>query len=207
MKLYFVRHGETNSNLQKSVVNFNDQLTEVGRKQAQELARRICDISIDIILASPHKRTKETAEIIAKKINKENKEVSLLGEKKWPSEIEGKLLKDPEVEKICDLLREKNNFDPAWHYSDEENFFDIKKRAELFIEYVSKSAYINILSVSHEYFIKMVIATILYGNQLSYEIFRNFFHSTSLNNASLTLCEKKQNAWKLIMLNDQQYLN
>ena len=203
MKIYFVRHGETNSNLQKSVVNFNDQLNKAGRKQAQELVKRIYDISIDIILASPHKRTKETAEIIAKKINKEIKEVSLLGEKKWPSEIEGKLLKDLEVEKIFDLLREKNNIDPAWHYSDEENFFDIKKRAELFIEYVSKLTYMNILAVSHEYFIKMVIATILYGDQLSYEIFRNFFHSTSLHNASLTLCEKKQDRWKLITLNDQ----
>lgn len=53
MKLFFVRHGETNGNLQKSVVSFNDQLTEVGREQAQELAKRICDISIDIIFASP----------------------------------------------------------------------------------------------------------------------------------------------------------
>ena len=205
MKLYFVRHGETSSNLQKSVVNFNDQLTEAGRKQAQELAERILDIPIDIILASPHKRTKETAEIITKEINKEIKEVSLLREKKWPSEIKGKLLRDPEVEKIFDLLREKNNIDPTWHYSNEENFFDIKKRAELFIEYVSKSTYVNILAVSHEYFIKMVIAIILYGDQLSYEIFRNFFYSTSLNNASLTLCEKKQEIWKLIILNDQQY--
>lgn len=203
MKVYFVRHGETNSNLQKSGGNFNDRLTEVGREQVQELANRIYGISIDIILASPHKRTKETAEIIVEKINKEIKVVSLLGEKKWPTEIEGKSLKDPEVKKVFDLIREKNNLDPAWHYSDEENFFDIKKRAELFIEYVSKLTFTNILAVSHEYFIKMVIAIILYGDQLSYEVFRNYFHSTSLDNASLTLCEKKQDIWKLITLNDQ----
>ena len=175
MKLYFVRHGETSSNLQKSVVNFNDQLTEAGHKQAQELAERILDIPIDIILASPHKRTKETAEIITKEINKEIKEVSLLREKKWPSEIDGKLLKDPKVEKIFDLLREKNNIDPTWHYSNEENFFDIKKRAELFIEYVSKSTYVNILAVSHEYFIKMVIAIILYGDKSKSPLTRAIF--------------------------------
>lgn len=206
MRLYFVRHGETNSNLQKSVVSFNDELTETGRKQAQELAERISNIYIDIILASPHKRTKETAEIIAKKINKDIQEISFLGEKKWPSEIEGKLLKDPEVEKVFDLLKEKNNTDPTWHYSDEENFFDIKKRAELFIEYVSKLTYTNILAVSHEYFIKMIIATMMHGDHLPYEIFRNFFHFTSLNNTSLTLCEKERDAWKLITLNDQQHI-
>jgi phosphoserine phosphatase len=202
MKLYFVRHGETDSNLRKSAVSFNDQLTEVGRKQAQKLAERISGIPIDIILTSPQKRTKETAEIIAKKINKEIQEAPLLEEKKWPSEIKGKLLKDPEVEKIFDLIREKNNIDPTWHYSDEENFSDIKKRAELFIEYISKPPCQNVLAVSHEYFIKIVLATMMLGDQLSYEIFRNFFHFTSLNNASLTLCERKEDKWKLIMLND-----
>ena len=156
--LYFVRHGETNSNLQKNVVRFNDRLTELGRKQAQELAERISNISIDIILASPHKRTIETAEIIAKIISKDIQEVSLLREKKWPREIEGKPLKDSEVEKVFDLLKEKNASDPTWHYSDEENFFDIKKRAGLFIEYISKLTYANILAISHEYFIKMVLA-------------------------------------------------
>lgn len=202
-----MRHGETISNLQKSVVSFNDELTETGRKQAQELAERISNISIDIILASPHKRAQETAEIIAKNINKEIQDVSLLGEKKWPSEIEGKLLKDPEVEKVFGLLKKKNDTDPAWHYSDEENFFDIKRRAELFIEYVSKLTYANILAVSHEYFIKMIIATMMHGDRLSYEIFRNFFYFISLNNTSLTLCEKERDAWKLVTLNDQQHID
>ncbi|HBT81138.1 hypothetical protein A2757_02430 [Candidatus Giovannonibacteria bacterium RIFCSPHIGHO2_01_FULL_48_47] len=206
MKLYFVRHGETNSNLQKSVVSFNDQLTELGRKQAQELAERIAHVSIDVMIASPHKRTKETAEIIARKINKDVQETTLLGEKKWPSEIEGKLLKDPEVEKVFDLLKERNNTDPNWHYSDEENFLDIKKRAKLFIKYVSELPAKNILAVSHEYLIKMVIATMMLDDQLSYEIFRNFFYFTLLNNTSLTLCEKEMDAWKLITLNDQQRL-
>jgi broad specificity phosphatase PhoE len=207
MKLYFIRHGETENNLRKSAVSFYDELTEVGRKQTRELAKRISGIPIDIILTSPQKRTKETAEIIAKKINKEIQEEPLLEEKKWPSEIKGKLLKDPEVEKIFDLIREKNNIDPTWHYSDEENFSDIKKRAELFIEYISKSTCQNVLAVSHEYFIKTVLATMMLGDQLSYEIFRNFFHFTSLNNASLTLCEKKEGEWKLIVLNGRQHLN
>lgn len=207
MKLYFIRHGETNNNLQKRAFSFNDELTETGRKQAQNLATRISDIPIDIILTSPHKRTKETAGIIAKKINKEIQEISFLGEKKWPSEIEGKLLKDPGVEKIFDLLREKNNNDPTWHYSNEENFFDIKKRAEVFIEYVSKLAHANILAVSHEYFIKTIIASMMCGDQLSYELFKSFYHFTSLNNTSITLCEKEQNNWKLITLNDLQHLD
>jgi broad specificity phosphatase PhoE len=56
MKLYFARHGETDSNLQKSVVSFNDRLTALGYKQAQDLAERVSDNYIDVILASPHRR-------------------------------------------------------------------------------------------------------------------------------------------------------
>jgi len=41
MKLYFVRHGETDSNLRKRVVSFDDQLTENGRQQARQVAARI----------------------------------------------------------------------------------------------------------------------------------------------------------------------
>jgi len=204
--LYFARHGETNSNLQKNVVSFSDQLTDNGRKQARELAKRISNVSIDIILASPHKRAMETAKIISKKINKDIQEISLLGEKKWPQEIKGKSLKDPEVEKIFELLKEKNITDPTWHYSNEENFFDIKKRTELFIEYISKLTYPNILIISHEYFIKMILATMMHGDHLSYEIFRKFFHFTSLGNTSLTLCKKERGNWKLVTLNDQRHL-
>ena len=156
MKLYFVRHGETDSNLRKRVVSFDDQLTENGRQQARQVAARIAGKSIELILASPHVRTKETAAIIAEKIGKNVQETALLGEKKWPSKMEGKLLSDPEVERFFDLAQEKSNVDPNWHYSDEENFFDVKKRAQLFIGYVSSLPEKNILAVSHEYFIKII---------------------------------------------------
>ena len=99
-------------------------------------------------------------------------------------------------------MREKNNIDSNWRYSDEENFLMIKKRARLFIEYVARLSEENILAVSHEYFIKLVIATMIFDDQLTYDIFRKFYHFTSLVNTSLTLCEKEGDVWKLITLND-----
>ncbi|MFA6376400.1 MAG: histidine phosphatase family protein [Candidatus Paceibacterota bacterium] len=202
MKLYFARHGETESNLLKRVGSFGDRLTDNGRVQARQLAARVAGEAIDLIIASPYERTKETAAIVAGIIGKDVLETALLGEKKWPGEITGKLLNDPEVEKIFELMKEKNNSDPGWHYGDEENFLDIKKRAELFIEYVSGLGEKNILAVSHEYFIKTVIAVMIFGDKLTFDIFRSFFHSTCLANTSLTLCEKEQDAWKLVTLND-----
>ncbi len=202
MKIYFVRHGQTVINSQNTVVSFDDRLNEAGQQQVSELAEYFFGISPDIILASPHIRTMETAEIIAKKLNKEIQEVPLLGEKKWSSEIEGKLLTDPEVERILNLLREKNITDPTWHYSDEENFIDIKTRAIDFIQYVSAQPHETIAVVSHEYFIKMIIVAMMHGESLSYEFFRTFYSFTSLDNASFSVCEQKKDAWKLITLNE-----
>jgi phosphoserine phosphatase len=202
MKLYFARHGQTNSNLRKRVVSFNDELTDLGIKQAQELARRIFDIHIDMIFTSSCPRAKETARIIAEKNNLNVQEIDLLGEKKWPSAIEGKLLEDHEVEKFFDLQRSKNNSEPNWHYNNEENFIDVKKRAGLFLDWISKSNYEDILVVSHEYFIKMVISVMMNGDQLTYDIFRNFLNSTALDNTSLTICKKNGNSWKLISMNE-----
>lgn len=202
MKLYLARHGETNNNRINCIGNFGDQLSELGRRQAEELAKRVGNIGIDIILASSYRRAQETAEIVAQETGKIAQTTDLLGEKKWPSQITGKPLADPEVVKMFELLREKNNVDPGWHFSDEENFCDVKNRARLFIEYISDLDGKNILAISHGYFIKMVIATMMHGEGLSYDIFRNFFHFITVANASLTLCAKEQTAWKLVTLND-----
>jgi len=201
MKLYFARHGETESNRQKRIGRFGDPLTENGRLQARRMAAQVAKEPIDLIVASPYERAKETAAIIAGAIGKEVRETPLLAEKKWPSAIEGKLLEDSGAKKFFDLQKEKNIADPNWHHSDEENFSDIKRRARLFIDYVSGLKQENILAVSHECFIKAVIAAMMHGDALTYEIFRSFFHFAVLDNASLTLCQKDQDAWKLTALN------
>lgn len=70
--IYFVRHGESEAN-QKGVFAGQKEdsvLTEKGREQAHATAQEIKkeNLKIDKIISSPLKRTKETAEIIAKEI-------------------------------------------------------------------------------------------------------------------------------------------
>lgn len=201
MKLYFVRHGETDANLAKRVVGTNDQLTATGHKQAEALTERFLSTPIDLILTSPQKRANETAQIIANKTCKKVQVTEFLNERKWPTEIEGKLLDGPGTEKVFKMLREKAN-NPAWHHNDEENFLDVKRRAQAFVEYLSQSAFENALAVSHEYFIKMVIAVMMHGDNLSYEIFRNIFHFVTVSNISLTLYEKEKDQWRITALSN-----
>ena len=67
-KVYFVRHGESESNAADVFGGFEDvRLTEKGRTQAVEAGKRIKQLpeNIDLIIASPLKRTHETALIVA----------------------------------------------------------------------------------------------------------------------------------------------
>jgi len=68
MKLYFVRHGESEANTQHVISNRASHfgLTELGRGQAQTLAEKLRDIPITAIFSSPVLRAKETADIVSR---------------------------------------------------------------------------------------------------------------------------------------------
>lgn len=66
MTLYVTRHGETVLNERHRVSGLGDvPLTERGRAQARELARRAAEKDIDLIIASPLQRAWETARAVA----------------------------------------------------------------------------------------------------------------------------------------------
>ncbi len=71
--IYFVRHGETESNIRGVFAGQKDDsiLTEKGKEQARITAQNIKSQipKIDRVICSPLKRTVETAQIIAKDIN------------------------------------------------------------------------------------------------------------------------------------------
>lgn len=69
MKLYFARHGQTNSNAQavnQPITGNDEPLNELGIQQASELAEQLKNEEFDIILSSPFKRAVQTAEIVNK---------------------------------------------------------------------------------------------------------------------------------------------
>jgi broad specificity phosphatase PhoE len=67
MKLYFVRHGESEANVLQIISNrgYKHGLTDKGRQQALTLAQTLQDGNISRIYASPLMRAVQTAEILA----------------------------------------------------------------------------------------------------------------------------------------------
>ena len=65
MKLYLIRHGETDLNKQKRLQGKLDiELNDYGRKLAHMTAAGLKDVEFHIAFTSPLKRAKETAQII-----------------------------------------------------------------------------------------------------------------------------------------------
>lgn len=65
MKIYMIRHGETDWNKMRRLQGQVDiPLNEFGRHLAVETAPALKDISFDIVFTSPLKRAKETAELV-----------------------------------------------------------------------------------------------------------------------------------------------
>lgn len=65
MKIIFVRHGQTEWNVLDKVQGRVDiELNEIGKNQAKEIAIKLINEKIDLIVCSPLSRAIQTAEII-----------------------------------------------------------------------------------------------------------------------------------------------
>jgi 2,3-bisphosphoglycerate-dependent phosphoglycerate mutase len=71
-ELYLIRHGDAVPDVEEIVLGgaYKDQpLSGRGRKQAEALADRLKEVTFNTIYSSPLRRTKETAEPLAKMLN------------------------------------------------------------------------------------------------------------------------------------------
>jgi broad specificity phosphatase PhoE len=69
MIIYIARHGQTTGDIEDRYGgDYDDHLTALGQKQAQQLAKLLKNKGIEKILTSPRIRAKETAEFIAEEL-------------------------------------------------------------------------------------------------------------------------------------------
>src|SRR5512143_1526057 len=69
MIIYLIRHGQTTSDVEDRYGgDYDDHLTELGQKQASEVASKLENSGIEVIFASNRIRAQETAKILQKKL-------------------------------------------------------------------------------------------------------------------------------------------
>lgn len=208
--IYFVRHGESEGNVGKIRQTTSTQLTEKGIEQVYTIAGRCAHIYADSIISSTMNRAKQTAEIISKTVQLPIEYSELFTERKRPSEVLGKPKDDPTAVKINSLIKE--NFTQSnWKYSDEENFEDLKKRALRSLHYLQEKSEENIIVVTHGYFLKILAACVLFGENLtSTECEKIITNLLPTHNAGITVFQydklDQENPWKISTWNDYSHL-
>ncbi|MDQ3239032.1 MAG: phosphoglycerate mutase family protein [bacterium] len=207
MKVYFVRHAQSSNNAHGLLHQYDEgELSEFGLKQAMFVANRFGKIDIDVIISSPFERAKETAMIIEGVIKKPIKYTELLSEFRGPHETEGLPKDDPVVLRINKLMDE-NRHDAHWKFSNEESYFELRKRAIDLSHFLKKQTNEHILCITHGLFLRVIIAVMMFGEELTREELLKLMRFIKIDNTGITVCELlKNNNWKLITLNDHAHL-
>ena len=208
--IYFVRHGETEFNQKKTSQGPDSSLNKTGIEQAYKIAERAKNLPIELIVSSTYPRAKQTAEIIQEKINLSPEYSELFVERKNPSVIIGKKYNDPEAIKIKEAVYQGYT-DPDFRHSDEETFQELKSRALAGLNFLKNKSENNILVVTHGMFLKVLVATTIFGKDLQGKELYNFIHHMHVTNTSITaICyDETRNIgkqWYVWVWNDHAHL-
>jgi len=206
MKLYLIRHGQTESNLARTHNTEQEPLSQIGRQEAEVLAERFQSIPVDLVLASPLMRAQETAEVINNRVKKELVTLDILQERRWSTEMKSKPYTDPAIISLKQKMESLATTDPYARYSDEETFGEIRDRSQNFLEHLKTRPEQNILTVSHAQFLKILLAVMIHGPEVPFSTAWDVYKFTSLHNTGITVCEYHLDKWKLITLNDKYHL-
>lgn len=207
MKVYFVRHGETIGNIQNFHQTPETPLSETGREQAKKVAVRLKNLGLSLVYSSTHLRAQNTSNAIAEQLGAPVELWEDLKEFRRPKEVRGKPVHDPKVAKIDELVS-KNFFDRSFHFSDEENFYDLKQRAWKVLNHLSeKHTDDTVLCVSHGTFIKVLVANMVFGKDLTPKIFSTLREKLWAENTGITVTEfSLKRGWRLLSWNDTSHL-
>lgn len=164
MKLYLIRHGETDWNKERKLQGKSDiELNTFGRTLARKTAKHLRDLSFDLAITSPLKRAKETAKILL-----EGREIPLLEDERLAEMgfgcLEGYYCKGEKMN-IPDPKFHYFYDDPACYQAPEggESFEELLKRAKGFLaDLCEKKAYENktILLSTHGAMLRALLDTV-----------------------------------------------
>ena len=208
--VYFVRHGQSEDNAAPVFQSPNSALSEIGRRQAGRVAERFCKLSFEALIASPFRRSSETAEIIATATGMAVEYSALFVERIKPTSINGRPY-DNEAANAIWRKWEETLYTPGMRVSDGENFDDLVRRADEALAFLGNHTERSLVVVTHGYFLRTILARIVLGEMISGETFRRFQHRASMENTGLTVVRyqggfEEEPCWRVWVYNDHAHL-
>ena len=213
MKIYFVRHGEVESNVERRPYQESTEpLNDRGRAQAAFVAKRFATIDIDGVLSSTMTRAHDTALAIAGVTGHEVITTDLLCERRRPSDLKGLRETDPKAIAVGKELTSHLD-DLDYRYSDEETFAESRERAQKAIDFIVNAGFERVAVATHGAFLKIMLGTMFLGEEFTHRMFLKFYYFLTASNTGITMVESLQgeradgrSPWRLLTLNDYAHL-
>ena len=138
MRIYVIRHGETNVNLENKINSLNDDdLNETGIMQAKHVREQLKKTNYDLIICSPLTRTKHTANLL----NYKNLDI---------------LYDDRLIERNADILTkmplDKIDSDDWWNINPKDNYYNAES-----VKHVIERVYEFLDDIKNKYNDKNII--------------------------------------------------
>jgi broad specificity phosphatase PhoE len=167
MKLYIVRHGQSNYNVERKI-NFlpskDCYLTELGMQQAYATKEELKDKTWDAVIVSELYRAQQTAAII-----NEDKQVPMFIDEKINEINTG--IDGQDYDEYHAKLNEPNHIKRRKIcLPNGESYEDVKARVKLFLDQLKRKNFSSVLIVTH--FIAMITLRQLLENQSDEESIR-----------------------------------
>ena len=148
MKIYLIRHGQTTGDVEDRYGGaYDDRLSDKGKSQVHELANKIGNSGIQILLCSPMMRAQETAKILVSKLHCEIKIKENLKERNKNGVLTGMKRSEAKTtypELVQSLTDYRNQIQGAESHDD---FVD--RIRKVFKEIVAAVDYVSIGVVTH----------------------------------------------------------
>ncbi|HEY4161130.1 MAG TPA: histidine phosphatase family protein [Candidatus Saccharimonadales bacterium] len=207
--VYFVRHGQSTHNTLAVFQSPDSPLSEQGIVQAQKLAGRLAHVPFEALISSPFPRAHQTAQAIADKTSHEIVLSDLFVERRKPGSLVGKPYADEQAEK---LYRQyiQTMYKPGGRVDDAENFDDIVSRADRALAFLLARSETNLVVVTHGWFLRVIIARVMLGDQLTGDMLKRFAELITIDNTGITVLDyrdayEEASAWRLVTLNDRSH--
>jgi len=180
MKLFILRHGETEDNKKRIIQGKKEgRLSKKGIAQSKALAKCLSNERIDLILTSKLERAKETAKIISK------------------FHPEAKILaKDELNERDYGIYNGSRASEVNKDHPSVESEKKLKERASKIIDFLKSEKYQNVAIVAHGSINKRIIKILSKKEDVNF-----------LRNGSISVIEIGEEENKLIKLNDVSHLD
>ncbi len=152
--VYFVRHGQTQKNLEHIHQGHDEPLTELGKQQARTVGEYFKDKQIDTLLASPFTRSIETASIVGEVLDLPFTQTDCVKEFLRPEPLYGHAHYSlATILYILGLFVHSN--DAAWDNYGAENMFHIRNRILDTKRLIAEQSGERIVVISHAIYIDM----------------------------------------------------